>query len=251
MNLKLIMSDIDGCLLEKGVIPSIEHIALFQRYARMARLKDSLPLVICTGRGAEYVQPLSQIFGIMDKNELPSVVENGSFLYYPFSRRMLPHPALEGKEEFVVSVKESLLKKMVKNGRGVIIPGKEGSVSLIPPDDAKPCDFVDEVKAAIPSAWMDLLSFAYSTVAVDVTVAGVNKGSVFSFYAQVTGIAAENILMIGDENNDLPILNVAGFVACPLNASQEVKNLVESRNGHVASENGMGGVLEIIARHSQ
>jgi hydroxymethylpyrimidine pyrophosphatase-like HAD family hydrolase len=60
----------------------------------------------------------------------------------------------------------------------------------------------------------------------------------------VTGIPLENILCIGDAANDLSMLTIAGYAACPANAAQEVKDCVSYVSPYPYTE----GVLDIL-RH--
>ncbi len=245
--IKIIMLDIDGCVLMKGQTPKLKQIAFFQEYGRKVYNQEVPPLVFCTGRGAEYVQPLAQLLGIMSENELPSVVENGSYLYYPLTRRLTPHPGIIGKEKLIFEIKNFLVREVVFSGRSSLVPGKEGSVSLMPTKDkSNTAALASFVKEVMPEDLLRQFFISYSTTAVDVTLEGVSKGSVLSFYSDVTGIAVEEILMVGDANNDLPILKIAGTVACPSNATDDVKNLIRSRGGFIATQEGPSGVEEII-----
>lgn len=248
MDIRLIMSDIDGCIIVKGKTPTLRQIEFFQAYGRRMRSGEVPSLVLCTGRGAEYVQPLSQVLGIMSEGEFPSIMENGSYLYYPSTRRMIRHPALAGKDSLIAAVKATLIRTLVDRGRGSIIPGKEGSVSLRPPDRITAFAFVSEVRAVLSGDMLDQVFISYSTAAVDVTVRGVDKGSALELFFRETGVPSASILMIGDSNNDLPIMGVAGYVACPKNATEAVKETVISCGGFVSDQEGTDGVIDIITR---
>ena len=131
--IELLMTDIDGCVLSDG-IPH-DQVAFFQNasneirnYIQTDGSVKMPPIVFCTGRGSEYVHALSQILDT--RFGLPSIVENGSYLFWPENRRIVPHPCLFDKESMVAEIKRLLLRNVVKKDIADIIHGKEGSVSL-------------------------------------------------------------------------------------------------------------------------
>lgn len=72
---------------------------------------------------------------------------------------------------------------------------------------------------------------------------GVNKGSGLSFLTGYLGIPPENTIAVGDEENDIPMIEQAGVGIVMKNARDEIKrygNAVTARN------NNQSGVAEVI-----
>lgn len=76
------------------------------------------------------------------------------------------------------------------------------------------------------------------------------KGHALSAYARHRGLAARNILAVGDQLNDLPMLSgsAAALVGCPGNAIAEVQRVVKTKSGFVASRHAPEGTLDVL-RH--
>ena len=70
-----------------------------------------------------------------------------------------------------------------------------------------------------------------------------NKIVPFNNFKDKYGLLAENILVMGDDIPDIPIIKSAGIGCCPQDAVQEVKNssdYISQKSG------GMGAVRDII-----
>ena len=85
---------------------------------------------------------------------------------------------------------------------------------------------------------------------VGLSDARVGKGICLRRIARKMGLKPEEVIAIGDSNNDMPMLDgrMGFFPACPANADEEVKNIVRTRHGFVATQNYGMGVAEIMDR---
>lgn len=72
---------------------------------------------------------------------------------------------------------------------------------------------------------------------------GVDKGMAVRFLAQREGIPLENIMAFGDNTNDLPMLNVAGWPVAMENGEDIVKDAARIIAPH-HDEGGVGQVIE-------
>jgi 3-deoxy-D-manno-octulosonate 8-phosphate phosphatase (KDO 8-P phosphatase) len=69
-----------------------------------------------------------------------------------------------------------------------------------------------------------------------------DKGRGFDELLALAGVAAEHVAYVGDDVNDLPVLQRAGFSACPADAAEEVRTRVH----HVCkARGGEGAVREL------
>lgn len=77
-----------------------------------------------------------------------------------------------------------------------------------------------------------------------------NKGRALRRLMQHRNIPPEEILAVGDHENDLSMLdgNTAGKTGCPASAIPEVRALVAENNGYVSAYDGPLGTLDVL-RH--
>jgi HAD superfamily hydrolase (TIGR01484 family) len=81
---------------------------------------------------------------------------------------------------------------------------------------------------------------------VDILPAGCGKGPALLRLAATRGIAAAEILAIGDNWNDLSMLEVAGRAIVMDNAPDELKSIASERGWSVGSHHDQDGVAEAI-----
>jgi hydroxymethylpyrimidine pyrophosphatase-like HAD family hydrolase len=83
-----------------------------------------------------------------------------------------------------------------------------------------------------------------------VTHATFGKGHVLAEAASAIGVLREHILAVGDQPNDLGMLDgrAARYVGCPSNADDEVKATVEAAGGWIADAPGCAGTVQLIER---
>jgi HAD superfamily hydrolase (TIGR01484 family) len=91
-------------------------------------------------------------------------------------------------------------------------------------------------------------SFNYNDVWMRFTHREIHKGSALAELARHLGVAREEVLAIGDNHNDIPMLDgaAAAMVACPDNAVDEVKKLVLAAGGYVSPHPWGEGVADAI-----
>jgi hydroxymethylpyrimidine pyrophosphatase-like HAD family hydrolase len=77
---------------------------------------------------------------------------------------------------------------------------------------------------------------------IDVRPKAVSKATGLQWLMEMTGIAAADVLAVGDDETDLDVFAIAGQSAAPSNASEVVK----AAAGFVSSESYTDGVCEIL-----
>ena len=80
-----------------------------------------------------------------------------------------------------------------------------------------------------------------SGYALHIQPPGGGKGRGVEVASRLLGSGLENVAAVGDGENDIPMLEVAGFSACPADADDSVKEVVD----YVASKPGGSGFAEI------
>jgi hydroxymethylpyrimidine pyrophosphatase-like HAD family hydrolase len=78
-----------------------------------------------------------------------------------------------------------------------------------------------------------------------------SKGSGLVKAAERWGIGPDHILAVGDNLNDLSMLQpeICDACGCPSNAVSEVRDFVQARGGKVASKPGSAGVIEVMGHY--
>lgn len=74
------------------------------------------------------------------------------------------------------------------------------------------------------------------------------KGSALSEMARMYELDLEQVFAMGDSHNDVEMLSVehSGKAACPSNAVDEIRKVIESRNGYIAKAAHGHGVVEAL-----
>ncbi len=86
---------------------------------------------------------------------------------------------------------------------------------------------------------------------VEVVMVPATKGTAVAELARHLGLTRENVLAIGNGQNDLSMLDgaYAAMTGCPANSTYDVMECVHRSRGHIASQKSLSGVLEIIDAH--
>ncbi|MBX6376933.1 MAG: HAD-IIB family hydrolase [Clostridia bacterium] len=243
-NIRLIVSDVEGCLVPGGRSPwDLATLARLADYNRRARGRPDLPpLTVCSGRPAQYVEAVCQALHVF----VPAICENGGVLLDPLAGRVQPLYDEAGRER-MAAVRRSLAEWYAPAG-GRLATGKEVCVSLVPgrPAGADIAAFAAEVRERLTGIGLgpDQVVVTYSAGAVDVTPAGIDKGSGLRALLAQLDIGADAVLGIGDGGNDLPLLALVGFRAAPANALPRVRAAVDYLSPHPVC----AGVVDIIHR---
>lgn len=209
-------TDYDGTLAHDGKVdgPTLDALK---------RLRDSgRRLILVTGRELE---PLIDVFPDLDLFD-SVVAENGALLYRPADRSELVM-ADRPPDSFVESLRRRGVEPM-SVGR-VIVATWELHRAVI--------------AEAIREAGLGLRMIA-NKGDVMVLPAGVNKATGLSVALDELGLSAENVVAVGDAENDLDFLASCGFAAVVSNALASVKERADlvTKSSHGA------GVSELIDR---
>jgi haloacid dehalogenase-like hydrolase len=81
---------------------------------------------------------------------------------------------------------------------------------------------------------------------LDILPAGCSKGAALLSLAAAQGITPDQILAIGDNWNDVSMLDIAGSAVIMENAPYDLKELARERNWHVGPSNVNDGVAEAV-----
>lgn len=253
-NIIAILIDIDDCLLPTngeiypGFYAGLKEIS---RYVEDANKGFFPKIAFCTGRDRNYVEAVSFVLGLPN---WCSVIESGVALFNPATKALCINDALgpETKNSFD-AIRRERLPDILKHVPELLeYPGNMVNIALerrngiITPIET----YYEIVKKALSDLLeKGLVTVHHSRIAVDISPPNIDKASGVKFLCKKTGISGpEHLLGIGDSKGDFPMLEIVGFAGCPANASEECKNLVRKKQGHISPFEYAFGVYDVI-RH--
>ena len=225
--IRLIFSDNEGCILPgKGIAFPLAELAKLSGFLKQNRQTG---FGICTGRPVPYIEAMVQTLDLLD-SPVPCICDGGATLYWPKEDRW---------ELISPTFNKNLILDVVSGLDYREEPGKIGCISLFPNESTT----VDELFSRIVrSPIQETFNVTKSVAAVDITVKGVNKSFGVKEVCKRLGVSLKEILYIGDAENDIELLQLAGYSACPNNAKEDVKKIVQ----FVASSESTLGEVEIL-----
>ncbi|QQL45903.1 HAD family hydrolase [Sulfuriroseicoccus oceanibius] len=145
------------------------------------------------------------------------------------------HHVLEKIRAFVASETRAQFGAQTGEHAG-IVSSTEDEMAVI-------CEFIDQHIDAVPD-----LHYERNAIYLRFSHRGFTKGTSLAELARSLDLPSENVFAIGDSFNDMTKLNrnIAGMIACPSNAVEEVKDHVRDQRGFVATRPAGEGVLEAI-----
>lgn len=260
MSIKLVVSDVDGTIVrtDKSLAPSTIEAAKRLRAA-------GIPLSIVSARpprGLAYIQDTLGLTG-------PLAGFNGGRVLGPdgalLSEHVVPEEAARtalglfmarGLFTFVFSGNEWLInapdgphvehEKHTVRFDPVVVDSFEPYMAEVSKmvgvsDDAP---FLAEAEAELQRLLGDKATAKRSqTYYLDLTAKEANKGNAIRLLAEALGIGVEEIAVIGDMENDVPMFAVAGFSVAMGNATESVK---AKASDSVSADNDHDGWAEAI-----
>ncbi len=139
------------------------------------------------------------------------------------------------------------LQKWVQSETAAIWGMQEGEPAGIVASTAAEMDFiVARIDQEIESK--PLLSYQRNGIYLRFSHSDYHKGTAMVEVARRLGLSAEQTFAIGDSHNDLDMLDLsmAGLLACPGNACEDVKERVMSCDGYIAQGVASVGTIEAL-----
>lgn len=258
----VICSDVDGTLVdENNVVPknNIEAIEYFRAHGGK--------FMVATGRVPEAVLPATGDLTF----DYPCICHNGCSVY-DFSNN--EYKEVISIYEDVIPAAEEIMKLFptsgveVITGKGICIIKRTSATDFHIEFEKVEAIFADSIKDA-PKPWFKLL-FAQTPVETDaikeaflnspynenynlmkthqfyyeIFNKSASKGAALARFCERSGIDTKNIIAIGDNENDITMLEVAGTAATVSGASDVVKAHADI----VTCSNEDGAIADLISR---
>jgi phosphoglycolate phosphatase (TIGR01487 family) len=213
---RLIACDYDGTIATDGVIPASAEQALIE--AKQAGWLTAL----VTGRETRDLLQLCPQINLFDL----AVVENGAVLYFPRTGLV---------EELVPPPDHELIRELARSN----VPISKGRVII-----SAHREYEQQVVSVIRKLGLKL-EVIFNRDSVMILPAGVSKASGLKVGLERLGVAFEEVIAIGDAENDHSFLQAAGFAVAVANALDSVKAEADL----VTSKPNGDGLAEFIREH--
>jgi Cof subfamily protein (haloacid dehalogenase superfamily) len=274
--IRLLAVDIDGTLLDgRGRLPDAHRDALVEAAAQ------GIEVALVTGRSFHFTKPIADLLPI----PLTLVVNNGAVVKRKTGETEI-RTLLSGEAARIVLAETRHLEDSVavvfdRPGERQIVfermdwshPSRRGyyekNKAFIAQTAAPLGDMLDEnpiqvmfngsvapmralvaALRALPVA--DRISVAITEYEfrdfslVDVNAAGCSKGATLARWAASRGVGPGEIMAVGDNLNDIEMLDFAGTAVVMGNATDTLK----SRGYHLTGSNDEGGLAAAVKRHA-
>ncbi|MDR1585973.1 MAG: Cof-type HAD-IIB family hydrolase [Treponema sp.] len=270
--IKALALDLDGTALLPGNVLGGRTLRVLK-----ALMAKGTEIIICTGRAIEGAEPYRSAIG----TEGPMVYFNGAEIVDMPAGRMLSATLLDldvvdfcidvsragglhyqiylppagGKYEALLIDKQTPEAEMYREHTGIrpVVrnlkeaisePGLAGCVKAMFISDPA---LHDEIRTKLLDRFGDRIYVARTfPTFLEVMDARVSKGAGLKTAMKYRGLKPEEVLALGDEENDLPMFSAAGFSAAPANAKEKVRAAAGRVFGSSAEE-GLAAFLEEIS----
>lgn len=269
---RAILLDVDGTLVDdRGLVRPRTLAALRDLHGRGVRV------MVSTGRSEGGTRPIVEQLGILH----PAVVYNGAAIWCPETDKLLEERVLSNRavaRSLAFAVEAELMTVVMRNGEKVAVEPRDEversaiammedlryvataaelpreyltRVTILSPGPEDSRALHDRVEAAIDAPTY-LTHFPLSALVehraspmqvVDVQPPCRGKGEAVRWLGETHGIAPEEVVAIGDANNDLPMFEAAGLAVAMANGMDCAKEAAD----RVIGDCNTDAIAELLA----
>ncbi|WP_413476409.1 sugar-phosphatase [Latilactobacillus fuchuensis] len=270
MSIKLVAVDMDGTLLNENNVLSPKTI----KVVKTAKTQG-IKVVLCTGRPLTGVTPFLQELGLTEASDYV-ITFNGALVQNTASGEILVRHTLTHTQyleieslsrqigvhlhaeddQFIYTANRDISRYTTGESALVNMPIKFRHVDEIAPDKAfSKAMLIDEpailaeAKAKIPEYIFNEYQFVQSEpYFLEVLNKNAGKGNGLRDLANALGIQQDEVMAVGDQGNDLSMLEYAGLPVAMDNAIPELKAIAKviTKSNHL----GQDGVAYAIEQHA-
>lgn len=270
-NKYVISLDLDSTLLDDNKKISDETIKYFQKLTKLGHL-----IILNSGRPYQGTTRYSKILGItcpvifsdgggiawLDKD-----YEVSKKILFPMKKEVISALYKENKDNIIginivefnnqyFNDKRAIPEWMFHEGKDIVL--HEGEIDEILKEDPitiscsikkegydKFINSLDKYSSEVGySLWGDFEEY----IAFELYKKGINKGSTLLYLVDLLGYSRDNIIAIGDNLNDLGMINVAKYGCAMINSRDEVKKEAKYVTEYDCNNDGVRHFIESIIK---
>ena len=235
--------DLDGILLKDMAMTSGGLAAV------KTLLDDGWGVIYSSGKNYWFTVGGLSFSNLMRDNTMV-IAENGGVIFYPNTKETT---ILSSYGEDVHAIGREFSEGRCTRQKGLLLHSGTGAllwqepketIFTIYPDklDVIP-DIANQLRDIITQQGLHLYVIEHCD-AIDVLPKGQNKGAALQYLSGEGLLDLEKTVAFGDGANDVEMLGVVGMPITVGNAKEQVKNIVSSRGGYIASSTFGDGVME-------
>ena len=264
---KIVLSDLDGTLIIKGkdIVPEVNVEAI-----KKVREKG-VKFIICSARSIQLAKPILEQIGSYNLENEYSCLVNGALLIENTGKiikyKGLPFNLVKeifefGKQYDVMfqcystdkcytmrTIDAEIERKKVHHEeyeditweQFETLKDKEFGKVLYTKFDL---EYLKNISKDVEKKFGDQIEICFSANRyLEMSPKGISKGSALKDIAEYLNVDLKNTIVVGDDFNDLSMIEIAGLGCCVANAKNEVKE----KSKYVCEKNNEeGGVAEIL-----
>lgn len=246
--IKLVAIDIDGTLVNEQKIMT-ERVQTAIRQAA----EQGVKIVLCTGRPISGIQPYMEELGFFSEREEFAISHNGACItrtdtlevvhdvalsgddlreIYAFSKNYPPLLTAMNEERFIAVGKEAtpvaqnearIINMELEEEELEAIADKERILKIVYIGTENDLDVLESV---MPAEMREKFYVVRSqTYLLEVMVKGTNKGTALHKLAEHLGLSLDEVMAIGDGENDYEMIHAAGIGVVMENGTERVKSI--------------------------
>ncbi len=156
---------------------------------------------------------------------------NGTFVCTKNNNKKDFYAEIQGRPPILVDrVSEYIKENQVKSVKILVFDDKEK---------------LDENYEVIKKSFPELQVIRSNNEHIDINLKGVTKGNALGLIANALRCSLDDIVAVGDNGNDVPMLKQAKFSVAMGNAPQAVKDIANT----VVADNNLDGIKELIEKY--
>jgi Cof subfamily protein (haloacid dehalogenase superfamily) len=257
--IRLVASDLDGTLLRPD-----ETVSDRTRSALAAAREAGITVVLVTGRPPRSLAPIAERIGLGGI----AICANGAVIWDLDSATMVDYSPLAADvaARLVGALRQAIpgARFAVELERGFGREAGWADAELLPSPDALEADALELITGPVTKLLVRHPTLPFEEVAerargavggdavvtwaglrvVEISAAGVTKAFALARLCRRLGIAASEVVAVGDMPNDLPMLEWAGASVAVANADQAVLDAADE----VTASNTDDGVARVLER---
>lgn len=270
MQRKIIAIDIDGTLTDdkKRIMPETK--------AELIKLSDmGHKIVLCSGRAITGIEPYLKELNLWGKKGQYAIAFNGGGTYDLSTENVIDAGYLNNQEvmqiaklshslnvngeiitsssnSYIINGKESVYKKIDRKNSQLIFH-KVNDYSFLKSEHVQKYLWVDEPQVItkqienIPADFFkDFQIVRSAPVFLEFLPKNVSKGNAILHLSQALDIQSADIIVLGDEENDLSMFNIAGVAIAMENARDEIKKSATMISIADNNHDGVGKTLKLL-----